>query len=595
MDNKQQIQKLRNNAELAWASYGYFHCVGYKFDINDDRVVTLENILDITYKNFKIVDEKGFRIATLKGEFTPTQAKRFSERYELIHHIPNTTISGFSATLFYDTSQKDYILSFRGTELGAKDIMTDTFLAIYPTTAINQILSLDKLLQEILQKAKNHQEQLTHTTDNANTNSCVDSHNTATSHQDIVDYCVKPNLKFILTGHSLGGHLAQVFCLHYPLIAKELYTYNAPGLGGIITSAMVIFLRVLRVIWKLLVKLVRSVAKLFNPNGFTRKVLDKSLKASGYEGDTDNAIRLMESHKDTEIFETLGMSAKKARRGENLGIEIHHIESIRAAIQNDDSLKSNWQQFYEPTTSAISDLGIKLGLTLDEKLDYRNTEALHLINVAKHTHSVTHTAQTLYFYSYLLSYQTNADKYQAYTIAQTLDSLNEFVECLQRLLKPTKQVVTKTRRLDTNTTLDSNPILVLVGNLWYVYTMLHSDEFINNQGFIVDSTTFVETLYKLTDKRYAIKMLDKQDIERIDIHTCTIAQKRVLCQLEPFIFIDDSNNECLNANNYAKIYRHNSSSTQIVSAKENDTYWNIRKRDMIGFHFDKNVVVALLA
>ena len=155
-------------------------------------------------------------------------------------------------------------------------------------------------------------------------------------------------------------------------------------------------------------------------------------------------------------------------------------------------------------------------------------------------------------------------------------------------------MATKTRRLDTNTTLDSNPILVLVGNLWYVYTMLHSDEFINNQGFIVDSTTFVETLYKLTDKRYAIKMLDKQDIEQIDIHTCTIAQKRALCQLEPFIFIDDSNNECLSANNYAKIYRHNSSSTQIVSAKENDTYWNIRKRDMIGFHFDKNVAVIPL-
>ena len=27
MDNKQQIQKLKDYAELAWASYGYFHCV----------------------------------------------------------------------------------------------------------------------------------------------------------------------------------------------------------------------------------------------------------------------------------------------------------------------------------------------------------------------------------------------------------------------------------------------------------------------------------------------------------------------------------------------------------------------------------------
>ena len=214
-----------------------------------------------------------------------------------------------------------------------------------------------------------------------------------------------------------------MFCLHYPLIAKELYTYNAPGLGGIITSAMVIFLRVLRVIWKLLVKLVRSVAKLFNPNGFTRKVLDKSLKASGYEGDTDNAIRLMESHKDTEIFETLGMSAKKARRGENLGIEIHHIESIRAAMKNDDSLGYTWQQFYEPTTSVISDLGIKLGLTLDDRLDYKNTEALHLINVGKHSHFVKELIESLYLYSYIFSYEPNEKRYKNFSIAQTLDSI----------------------------------------------------------------------------------------------------------------------------------------------------------------------------
>ncbi|MGX3045823.1 hypothetical protein [Helicobacter sp. T3_23-1056] len=32
--NKQQIQKLRDYAELAWAGYGYFHLVGNKFDEN---------------------------------------------------------------------------------------------------------------------------------------------------------------------------------------------------------------------------------------------------------------------------------------------------------------------------------------------------------------------------------------------------------------------------------------------------------------------------------------------------------------------------------------------------------------------------------
>ncbi|WP_394964545.1 hypothetical protein [uncultured Helicobacter sp.] len=130
MDNKQQIQKLRNNAELAWASYGYFHCVGYKFDINDDRVVTLENILDITYKNFKIVDEKGFRIATLKGDFSPTQVKRFFEKYELLDYYPkfdtknNRQKEGFHACLFQDKESKQYTLAIRGS-FDSTDYTTD--------------------------------------------------------------------------------------------------------------------------------------------------------------------------------------------------------------------------------------------------------------------------------------------------------------------------------------------------------------------------------------------------------------------------------------------------------------------------------------
>lgn len=30
LNNKQQIQKFRDNAELAWASYGYFHLTDSK-------------------------------------------------------------------------------------------------------------------------------------------------------------------------------------------------------------------------------------------------------------------------------------------------------------------------------------------------------------------------------------------------------------------------------------------------------------------------------------------------------------------------------------------------------------------------------------
>ncbi len=116
MDNKQQINKLRDMAEFAQASYGYFHYVDNKFDIKDeDKIVTFEDVLDITYKNSKIIDERGFKIGTLNGDFSPLQAKQFFSRYDLLKHCPNTN-SGFSATLFQNKEAKEYTLAIRGIE-----------------------------------------------------------------------------------------------------------------------------------------------------------------------------------------------------------------------------------------------------------------------------------------------------------------------------------------------------------------------------------------------------------------------------------------------------------------------------------------------
>ena len=114
MSNKEQIQKLRDYAELAWASYGYFHLADKDYKPegwwNKDRErleqfakqynnpktteVELESIRP-TYIDILNVEYNSF----LDGDFTPLQAKRFFSRYDLLIHQPNTE-SGFSATLF---------------------------------------------------------------------------------------------------------------------------------------------------------------------------------------------------------------------------------------------------------------------------------------------------------------------------------------------------------------------------------------------------------------------------------------------------------------------------------------------------------------
>ncbi|MBI2319391.1 MAG: hypothetical protein HYU75_20930, partial [Betaproteobacteria bacterium] len=41
-----------------------------------------------------------------------------------------------------------------------------------------------------------------------------------------------PDAQVIVTGHSLGGHLAQLFYQMFPLSVSPVYTYNGAGVGG---------------------------------------------------------------------------------------------------------------------------------------------------------------------------------------------------------------------------------------------------------------------------------------------------------------------------------------------------------------------------
>lgn len=119
---KQQIDNLRVNAELAWASYGYFHLMGKKFDNKvkyghrKNTTIMPLDILDITYNGYVTSEHIApIKIEKLDGEMTPTQTKQFFERYDLLKHCPNTE-SGFSATLFQNKSTKEFIFAIKGIE-----------------------------------------------------------------------------------------------------------------------------------------------------------------------------------------------------------------------------------------------------------------------------------------------------------------------------------------------------------------------------------------------------------------------------------------------------------------------------------------------
>lgn len=103
MTNKEQIQKFRDTAELAWAAYGYYDLIGKNFKDKKDKnenplSITLQDIMDITYKDYEacqpspLLTLKPEKVGTLDGDMTPTQAKNFFERYELFIHQPNDSL-----------------------------------------------------------------------------------------------------------------------------------------------------------------------------------------------------------------------------------------------------------------------------------------------------------------------------------------------------------------------------------------------------------------------------------------------------------------------------------------------------------------------
>ncbi|PAU99733.1 hypothetical protein [Helicobacter sp. TUL] len=105
MTNKQQVQKLRDYAELAMAAYGYFHLETSEnnptfINVKDNeeqeiqKEISLTDILDITYKDYEVYIPsrlptlKPDELGTLKGDMTPTQVKNFFEKYDLLDFYP---------------------------------------------------------------------------------------------------------------------------------------------------------------------------------------------------------------------------------------------------------------------------------------------------------------------------------------------------------------------------------------------------------------------------------------------------------------------------------------------------------------------------
>ena len=470
------------------------------------------------------------------------RTKLFVNRYELVKHIPNQK-SGFSSTIFYDTLKSNYIIGFRGTEMKINDLLDDAFMAI-TSRALMQISAL-KSLQSSMQEAINSHSQNLSGLDNEGGNS-LNLDNTA---KDI-----------ILSGHSLGGHLAQIYAVTFKDSGvKELYTYNAPGIyGGILASAFTWSLRLLSFVAKAIAKGARWIARVIDKDGFIGKmvgsVFNKIKGMFGFKDDKSSVDEYVDVVKNNEQAQKtladkkVSSNINKASKEKDIDIEIHHVESVKQSINRDkDSFSKDVAVLIEPTFSVISDLGYKLGIDTTGEVKYENTENRHLVNILIRSHFLKESVLVLYMLCYLLENKENEAKIEGKDIAEALDYLNEYIQSLKFKLKCIRSKL----NLDVNiydisdASMLDTPLYIFYAylNLFYEYGKFSDENFKQDMvGYIIENLG--SNIDKNSNKEaHLVKILDIDDLDKLDA-TKIVSDARAgdidmlvaICALNLFVF-----------------------------------------------------------
>ena len=493
------------------------------------------------------VNEPGFHPLSLR-------TKSFVNRYELLHHVKDTSITGYSSSAFYDSKFGNYVIGFRGTELGIKDlVITDGMIAFFGA-ALDQIVSLKVLKDEIYKSITDHMDEAIKS---VSVNNNPYSPKTSSYTKDIIEISnpydatchanYAPTPPLVVAGHSLGGHLAQVYCSVYPNEVKELYTFNAPGFGGVWISLPVIAFRFLGFIAKVIYKGIRWVARILDPYGFiggmVSKAFDKIKSFFGFSKDDkdeatlEDCVDLVKENKTAceELNkQNVSSNISKASKGDTFGIEIHHIDSVMHKIYDEydegyfdkqeeykntfssDTVKIDANQVFEPSVSVISDLGLRYGMvSYTEKFDYQNTSKLHLINVLKASHFMKQLVESLYLMEYLLNHPENEAKIKDKDIAKALNYLNDYLQTLASQILFYKIYLKNLPRLGN---MEEEKISILESVI-YPVSLYVNDFGYDDLGSAPNVEDLISCLLAYTQDNLLIKIIDKEDIKDISAKT----------------------------------------------------------------------------
>jgi VCBS repeat-containing protein len=200
-----------NNDLQSWLDASLFQLVAEshldQLDRNNDGIIINQEIIDTLVQGAN--KDQNPNNATRLLRFTPEQANKFVERFQIVEHHPNNS-TGFSGTLIREKGTNNYHLAFRSTEPppaseggdGERDNITGANGQLATLGfAYAQLESMENFYKELVNGVNGMPPVLPN---NANLN---------------------------VVGYSLGGHLATVFTELHAEDINETFLFNAAGRG----------------------------------------------------------------------------------------------------------------------------------------------------------------------------------------------------------------------------------------------------------------------------------------------------------------------------------------------------------------------------
>ncbi len=156
------------------------------------------------YANLSVsMSNDQYRAELLEKGFTDALASQFVATYRIAADTFTDAHTGLSVTLFQRNASSENTMAIRGTD-SLIDIAIDGLILTGEADILNpQYISLKNYYLQLVAQGR-----------------------------------LGANELMNVTGHSLGGYLAQAFTVDHAVNVAHTYTYNTPGTGGIIVDAL---------------------------------------------------------------------------------------------------------------------------------------------------------------------------------------------------------------------------------------------------------------------------------------------------------------------------------------------------------------------